>query len=77
VNRQIQVVPDEIAEKLDEMADLCEYWKKNREKGRRSNAIRAALLMLASECSLLDEMERRKQDAFISSLMQRQMDIQG
>jgi hypothetical protein len=27
------VMQDSVAEKLDELADLCEYWKRNRDKG--------------------------------------------
>lgn len=45
----IEVKIDVIAEKLDEMADLCEIWKKNREKGRQPNAVRSAVLMLVDE----------------------------
>ncbi len=46
---RVEVVRDEVSEKLDEMADVCEYWKRNRDKGRNTNAIRAALIMLAEE----------------------------
>lgn len=46
---RVEVVRDEVSEKLDEMADVCEYWKRNRDKGRNPNAIRAALIMLAEE----------------------------
>lgn len=48
-DEKIQVYKDHVAEKLDEMADLCEYWKRNRDKGRTPGAIRAALLMLVEE----------------------------
>lgn len=47
---KLQVQHDHLAEKLDEMADICEYWKKNREKGRMPSAIRMALIMLSREC---------------------------
>ena len=40
---------DVVAEKLDDLADLFEYWKKNREKGRNPRAIRAAILMTMDE----------------------------
>ena len=46
---RVEVVRDDVAEKLDEMADLCEYWKRNRDRGYHPNAIRAALIMLAEE----------------------------
>ena len=29
---KLEIFKDEIAEKLDELADLSEYWKKNRDK---------------------------------------------
>ena len=45
----IEIRRDFVAEKLDEMADVCEHWKRNREKGRQPNAIRYALLTLAEE----------------------------
>lgn len=50
---RIEVVHDRVAEKLDEMADLCEYWKRNRDKGRNPSAIRAAMLMMAEELRIM------------------------
>lgn len=49
----IEIRRDLVAEKLDEMADVCEHWKRNREKGREPNAIRYALLTLAEEVTTL------------------------
>lgn len=49
--QKLEVVHDHVGEKLDEMADLCEHWKRHRERGRNPTAIRAALLMLAQECA--------------------------
>jgi hypothetical protein len=49
MSNEIRVHKDKIAEKLDEMADLCEFWRKNREKGRNPNGIRHALIMLSNE----------------------------
>lgn len=40
---------DVTAEKLDELAHLAEYWKKNRERGISPGGIRAAMLMLSQE----------------------------
>ncbi len=51
---EIRVHRDKIAEKLDEMADLCECWKKNRDKGRDPNSIRQALIMLSNEVVIID-----------------------
>ncbi len=51
---KVVVVTDTVAEKLDEMADLCEHWKRHRERGRKPTAIRAALMMLAAECTALE-----------------------
>jgi len=50
---RVEVVQDVIAEKLDEMAELCTHWSRNRDKGRNPSAIRAALLMLAEEVVVL------------------------
>jgi len=49
MSNEIRLHKDKIAEKLDEMADLCEFWRKNREKGRNPNGIRHALIMLSNE----------------------------
>ena len=40
---------DAVAEKLDEMADLAEHWKRNRNNGRNPTGIRLAMLTLAHE----------------------------
>lgn len=53
---KIEIVRDHVAEKLDEIADLCEYWTRNRAKGRNPTAVRAALLMLAKEVTAIDEL---------------------
>jgi hypothetical protein len=49
---------DEVALKLDEMADLCEYWKRHRAKGRTPSGIRAALSMLSDEIVILNSTSR-------------------
>lgn len=59
--QKIEIVRDDIAEKLDEMSDLCEHWKRNRERGRNPTAIRAALLMLAEECTILARINTKNQ----------------
>lgn len=46
---KVEVFRDEQMELLDDLADLCEYWKRNRAKGRTPNAIRSALVMLAAD----------------------------
>ena len=51
---RVQIQNDRIAEKLDEMADLCEYWKKHRSKGRNPDAIRGALVYLSQEVAALN-----------------------
>ena len=51
---EIRLHKDTMAEKLDEMADLCKCWIKNREKGRNPNAIRHALIMLSNEVVMID-----------------------
>lgn len=58
---EITVWRDEQAELLDDMADLCEYWKRNRGKGRTPNAIRRALVkagaLILAEIERLDRLE--------------------
>lgn len=50
---RIEILTDPIAEKLDEMSDIAECWRKNREKQRMPTAIRSAMVMLAEEISML------------------------
>ncbi len=57
---KIEAVSDPISEKIDEMADLCEYWKRNRDKGRNPTAVRSALLMLAGEVSIMANIKAHK-----------------
>jgi len=62
----LKVYKDVVAEKLDEMADLCEYWKKNKEKGYEPKAIRQSLVMLSSE--LVDIISIEKLEALKEAL---------
>ncbi len=55
----LKTVRDYVSEKLDEMADICEHWKRHRENGRNPTAIRTALLQLAQECSALTLLAER------------------
>ncbi len=57
------VMKDDIAEKLDELADLSLIWAKHREAGRHPQAIRGAMLMIANELVLIEGMERTQQEA--------------
>lgn len=52
---EIKIYKDEIAEKLDELSDLSEYWKKNREKGRTPNGVRVGMLALVQEINMLNQ----------------------
>lgn len=49
----IELQRDEIAEKLDELADLAIVWERYRSKGRNPTAVRAALATAAHEITLL------------------------
>jgi len=57
---ELKIHRDTIAEKLDQMADLAERWKRNRDKGRASNAIRSAMMMLAREVTMIAHQENRE-----------------
>jgi hypothetical protein len=43
----VELKTDPVEEQIDELADICEYWKKNREKGKTPYAIKAAIKMIA------------------------------
>ena len=45
VRPHLTVEFDHVGDALDDIADLCEHWKRNRERGRMPHALRAALLM--------------------------------
>ena len=57
--RRIMLVHDDVSRRLDEMADLCEHWKRWRE-GREytPRAIRAALIMLSHDVATLASLEK-------------------
>ena len=55
---EIVLVHDDVSNRLDEMADLCEYWKRWREhRNHTPHAIRSALVMLANEVVMLADFE--------------------
>lgn len=51
----IRVPSDPMGDKLDELADIAEYWKRHRSRGYVPMAIRAALLMLCDEIACLQD----------------------
>lgn len=56
----LMLVHDDVSQRLDEVADLCEHWKRWREvRGHTPQAIRAALVMLAREVAMLADMEQQ------------------
>lgn len=50
----LQVAQDQIADKLDEMADLSEHWKRWRERGHDPQGIRAGMVLLCGEIHSLE-----------------------
>lgn len=57
----LEVKCNHVAEALDDLADLCEHWKRNREHGRMPVAIRAALLMSMRETLAMHDAEAAPQ----------------
>lgn len=53
---RIEIHKDIIAEKIDELSDLSECWKRHRMAGRTPNSIRAAILMLIHEIKVFQEL---------------------
>ena len=65
----IEVKYDYVAEHLDDIADLCEHWKRNRGKGRMPSSIRSALLLSMKEVISLDAMDKKSfRDGALCSL---------
>lgn len=58
MQNKLVVMRDPVAEVLDDMAALGEYWQRNREKGRMPGSIRAAMLLAAREAIMVEEMEQ-------------------
>ena len=57
----VQIVPDEISEKIDELHSLCEIWANNRKRGLMPQNVRAAIVMTAQEiAALVRVMEQTK-----------------
>jgi len=56
---EIKIVTDEIAERLDELADLGEIWNKHRKAKRMPHAVRQAMISASGEISFMIEVERK------------------
>ena len=56
---RIYVVHDDVSTKLDELADLCEYWRRWRARGVMPSGVRAALIMVAREVIHTADMEQQ------------------
>lgn len=56
---KVEILKDEVAEKLDELADLSEYWKKHREEGITPNAMRVGMLTSIKEIMFLLEINHK------------------
>ena len=56
---RLRIHLDPVADTLDELADLCEYWKKHRSAGRTPKGIRLALTTVAQELPVIVEHEER------------------
>lgn len=60
MNETLRVVPDPVADLLDDLAVLSAHWTRNRERGRMPKAIRLAMLLTAadlvaaSKCELIN-----------------------
>jgi len=57
---QMYLHHDDVSDRLDEIADLCEHWKRWRDgRAYTPQAVRSALVMLAREVVMLAEMEQK------------------
>lgn len=57
---QMYLHHDDVSNRLDEMADLCEHWKRWREgRDYTPQSVRAALVMLAREVVILADFEQK------------------
>ena len=65
---ELQIARDYVADVLDDMAALGEYWKRNRERGRMPNGIRSAMLLVAREALDLQEMRQQEEVRMIEAM---------
>lgn len=56
---EIMVHQDLVAERLDEIADLAEVWKRRRQSRQATGAVRVALINACGALAMLQEMERK------------------
>lgn len=54
----IAALADPVADRIDELTDLCELWKKRREEGRPATYLRRAIIDLSGEILAIIEMEQ-------------------
>ena len=54
-----EIKKDEIAERLDELADLGAIWNKHRAAGRMPNSIRQAMMMVIDEIGILKTIDEQ------------------
>ena len=59
---ELKIVKDDIAEKLDELADLGVCWAKSREAGRMPSGVRAGMIQLAQEVDAIFKAEHKKSE---------------
>ncbi len=58
--QQLTVMQDPVADALDDMAALGLHWTRNRERGRMPSGIRQAMLLVAREALMHDDMAKRE-----------------
>ena len=56
----LTVLPDPVADALDDMAALGLHWTRNRERGRMPSGIRAAMLLVAREALAHEDAQARE-----------------
>jgi hypothetical protein len=66
---ELKINHDIIAVKLDELADLSEYWKKNRSKGLMPNGVRAGMMVLVEEISFIQQQRLLNKDDLLNKVM--------
>lgn len=50
---EMVIVTDEIANRLDELADMAEWWRKHRANKRNPSGIRGGMLILCEEITVM------------------------
>lgn len=64
----VNIPNNPVNESLDELADLCNIWSKNREKGRTPHAIKSGIISACHSIILNQEFHRKLEEKMTENI---------